>query len=311
MTTTHKPLTRRLPTLAAAAAFALSAVPAFAGTSTVHFAGDNGTARVGSFTGTATYDDATDVLTLVLQNTTTAAGGAAITGVAFDVSGAATGAYLDGDDAATRRVDEDAFDDARGRSKKPKVVKAKPLGNYEAGAALDGKFAKKSKPGRGAAAGASQTFAFHITGPGADGLTAADFFSDNSPLIVSFGGFGKRAKGVDLVGSHLVIDNTNVVPTSNDPGPGGGDTNRPQSPGIVTPPHTTGDGNSTPFFPPPQINDPKTETGGGNNADPGNGNAQGPTAVPLPPAVWTALSTFGATGLVAGVRRRLRVWRGA
>jgi hypothetical protein len=306
---TINPLTR-LQTLAAAAALTLGAAPAaLAGTTTVHIAGDNGTAKVGSFTGTVTYDDAADVLTLVLQNTTAGTGGAAITGVAFDVKGTATAAYQDGDNASTKRVDEDAFDDARGRSKKPKLIKAKPLGNYEAGAALDGKFARKAKAGRGAAAGASQTFTFHVAGPGAGDLTAADFIADSSPLIVSFGGFGKRAKGVDLVGSRVVPEQITVTPTSNDlPG---SDIVRPTSPGIVIIP-TGGGGNlpQGPLFPAPEINSPKPpETGPNIDADNGAGGA-GPVAVPLPPAVWTALTTIGATGLVGGARRRLKAWRG-
>lgn len=309
---TTNPLTR-LQTLAAAAALALGAAApaAFAGTTTVHIAGDNGTAKVGSFTGTATYDDATDVLTLVLQNTTAGSGGAAITGVAFDVKGAATAAYQDGDNASTKRVDEDPFDDARGRSKKPKLIKAKPLGNYEAGAALDGKFARKAKAGRGAAAGASQTFTFHVAGPGAGDLTAADFFASPSPLIVSFGGFGKKAKGVDLVGSRVVPEQITVAPTSNElPG---SDIVRPTSPGTVIVP-TGGGGNlpQGPLFPIPEINNPKPqENGPGSNIDTGNGGGgAGPVAVPLPPAVWTALTTIGATGLVGGARRRLKAWRG-
>src|SRR5688572_1144108 len=94
----------------AAAALALglgAASAAHAGTTTASFQSDANTTKrkLGSFSGTATYDDVAGLLSITVTNTTASGNGAAaLTGVAFNVAGNATAAYLDGDDAATPRA---------------------------------------------------------------------------------------------------------------------------------------------------------------------------------------------------------------
>ena len=267
-----KTLTRAL---AAALSVGLTSA-ASAGTTSVNFesSADKSIRKLGSFSGTATYDDAAGLLTITINNTS-AASGARLTGLAFNVVGDATAGYRDGDVAGTR-VDEDLFDDARMKKGK-RLVKAKPIGMFEAGTGINGKF---NPPGRklanraGIAAGASQTFTFDVAG-GA-GLTAADFLGGDMGLVAAF-----RGRKVDKVGSALV-SGTITAPTDggNGGGDGGGD-------GIIDvpdvtvppiiPPINTGGGNDLPG------------TGGGSN-NPGDIGA--PAAVPLPPAAIPAIATF-------------------
>src|SRR4051794_11660032 len=120
--------------IAAAAALALSATVASAGTSSVNLKSDPGRSirGLGSFSGTATYDSGSGLLTFVLDNTSSCN----MTGVAFNLAGTRTATYVEGDNAGTKG-DEDAFDDAR-RGKHGEV-KAKRFGLFEAGAGIDGK----------------------------------------------------------------------------------------------------------------------------------------------------------------------------
>lgn len=299
----------RGPAALAAAAAALvlgaSVAPlAGAGPTTVHLAGQGGTAGVASFTGTATYDDTDHVLTLVLENATPMDRGGYLTGVAFNVAGDGIARYADGD-AGGSRGDDDAFDDARGRGKRIKPVRARPFGPFEAGAALDGKWGGRKQAGRGVGAGASHAFTFRIDGPVPAGTTAADFFADPTALAVSFGGYGKRGRGVDLLAGQM-------VPPKPDPTPAGDD--RPVVPGgVVLPPGGLPDGEDDseptgPIFPPPgEEQGPNPDDDGTGPGDDGPVGQVEPTAIPLPPTAWGALVTLGVAG-AAGARRRVRAW---
>ena len=268
-------------TKALAAALACGvASAAHAGTTSVNFesSADKSIKKLGSFSGTATYDDAAGLLTITINNTS-GASGARLTGLAFNIVGDGSAAYHDGDVAGTRG-DEDIFDDAR--SKKGRgAVKAKPLGDFEAGAAINGKFnppGKKLANRAGVAAGAGHTFTFDVSN-GA-GLTAADFLGGDKGLIAAF-----RGKKPDKVGSAIVQGSI----TS----PGAGGNTGGDEPGIDIP-------EIPPFIPPVVVGG---DNNGGNN--PGGSTGGAPAAVPLPPAALPALATFAALALPR-LKRKLR-----
>lgn len=277
-----KTLTKTLA--AAALSFGVTSA-ASAGTTSVNFesSADKSIKKLGSFSGTATYDDAAGLLTITINNTS-AASGARLTGLAFNVVGDAAAAYRDGDIAGTRG-DEDIFDDARAKKGK-RLVKAKPVGMFEAGTGINGKFnppGKKLANRAGVAAGGTQTFTFDVAG-GA-GLTAADFLGGDMGLIAAF-----RGKKVDKVGS-TIVPGTITAPT--DGGNSGGD-GVIDVPDVVVPPIippiNIGGGNNLPG------------TGGGNN-NPGGIGA--PAAVPLPPAAIPAIATFAMLAFPK-LKRKLR-----
>jgi len=256
-----------------------AASAASAGTTSVNFesSADKSVRKLGSYTGTATYDDVTGLLTISINNTS-AASGAALTGLAFNVVGDGSAAYHDGDVAGTKG-DEDLFDDVRGKKGK-RLVKAKPLGTFEAGTALNGKFnppGKKLANSAGVGAGESQTFTFDVAG--GPGLTAADFLGGDSGLVAAF-----RGKKADKVGSVIV-------------------------PGSITAPGTGGNsgGDDVIVIPditiPPVI--PPVNTGGDQGDQGGPVGGTPPAAVPLPPAAIPAIVTFAALALPK-LKRKLR-----
>ena len=271
---------------ALAVALALGAASAArAGTTSVNFesSADTSVRKLGSFSGTATYDDAAGLLTITINNTS-AASHAALTGLAFNITGNAKAAYHDGDVAGTK-ADEDIFDDARPLHGKG-LIKAKPLGNFEAGAGINGKFnppGKKLANAAGVAAGGSHTFTFDVTG--GSGLTAADFITGNSGLAAAF-----RGKKPDKVGS--VIIQGSIV----SPGTGGNDGGTGNNGG--TPPITF------PEIDPPIILPPINTGGDSGNGNPGGTGGQ-PAAVPLPPAAIPAIATFAVMALPK-LKRKLR-----
>jgi hypothetical protein len=343
--------------IAAAAALALGTVLGAAGpfattasaaTTAVNLAGDanKGASKLGSYRGSATYDDQSKTLTVVLENTSAGKkGGGYLTGFAFNLKGNAKAKYLDGDVRATKKKDEDAFDDAG----KKKGTKVKKFGKFLAGVGLDGKLGAKSKAARGVGAGASRTFVFKIDG--ATGLTANDLLAGDNAFVAFFGGFS--GKKTDTVPGALftpapapTLDNsspTDPGPSegtaqNTDPTPTGGTTNgTPPGFGGATPGGSTtdtttttttttnndgiGGGNTTttviipppvtpPVFPAPaDLPDPDETTevvvGGGGDVGAGAPGGGTVTAIPLPPAAWTGLATLGVLGL-AGLRRKFR-----
>jgi hypothetical protein len=285
MKSSKNTVTLRRAAAVAAVVLGVGAGSAFAGTTTVNFESNPNTTRrkLGSFTGTASYDDATGLLSVTVNNTSTSAKKAAsLTGVAFNIAGTtATARYVDGDDAATPRADEDAFDDAR---KRKGVIKAKPLGTYDAGTAVNGKFGAASRraAAAGVLAGSSRTFVFDVDNAGA-GMSAGDFFSGNVGIAASF-----RGKKPDRVGG-VILPATPSVPVI--PGPDPIDNTPPvidlpddNTGGGITPPGDIGGGGD---------NGTGGNTGGNNGGNTGGSNG-GPAAVPLPPAVWTGFAGLAA-----------------
>ena len=271
---------KNLRRVIAVAAIALAPCVARAGTTSVSFQSDaNSTKRkLGSFQGTATYDDAAGLLTVVLQNTSAAGSGAmSLTGFAFDGADAGSLIYVDGDNTSTRG-DEDAFDDLKSRKG---VVKAKPFGKYHAGAGINHKWVVgRRHAAAGIAAGDSRTFVFDVDSTTA--LTAADFFSGNLDIVASFR--GRRTDRVAGIATP-VVPAPPVIP---------GDTNQ-----------TPGDGTDGGVIVNPPVNNGGDNGGGPVGGGTGNGNGGGPAAVPLPPAVWPALASLAALALPR-LKRKLR-----
>ena len=282
----------KIRALAAAAMLALGGSFASAGTTSVNFVSDTSQKHLGSFAGTATYDSTAGKLTLVVQNTTPTATGGFLTAFAFDVAGSPVAKYEDPDGG--HKPNTNGFDDIRN---KKGIVVASPLGKYEAGAGLDGKW-MPGGPKRGIASGASETFVFDVTGAGASSLNVGDFFSGGKSglnIVASFKGMkhGRidRAGGV----TSGVISSLDFVA-----GSGGGNT--PTGTGgstTGTGDNTGGNGSQGSVLPPPIDGVPPgiIPTGGNNGG--------GTTAVPVPAAAWTGLVTFALIGLVAA-RRKIR-----
>lgn len=262
----------------AAAALALGGAYAAAGTTSVNFASDVSQKRLASFDGTATYDSAAGKLTLVVQNTTASAKGGFLTAFAFDASGNTVAKYVDPDGG--HKPNTNGFDEIRN---KKGIVNATPFGKYDAGAGLDGQW----MPGgvkRGIAAGASETFVFEVTGAGASSLTVADFFGGGKSglnMVASFKGL-----------KHNRIDHDGAIMT--------GAVSTLDVPAVIintdgnTPDNNTGSGSN---LPPP-----------GDTLPPGNppgNNPVGTTAVPVPAAAWTGLSTLALIG-AGTLWRRIR-----
>lgn len=307
------------------------ASPARAMTTSVDFSSNTSANGLASFSGHAIYDDVSHVLTLVVQNTTAAAKGGYLTGLAFNAANT-QGIYKDGDNAMTPKADEDAFDNAR---KGKKLIKIKKVGSYASGAALDGKLGKANRKGavRGVRAGGAQSFSFVLSGAGAGSMTAGDLFGGQGGLVAAFSAI--NGKKTDMVTGKLapaqMIDNTNAnpgTPTTVTPGGeasasagsstgggviGTGTNGRPVIPGVVVPPANigssantgTGTGTGTGIGTLPGIVLPPlvVDTGGSTGGSVGGPGAV--SAVPLPPAAWTGLAGLVMVG-VAKARQRFK-----
>lgn len=255
---------KRMQLIAAAATLALGGSFVSAGATSVDFKSDMSLKGLGAFTGTASYDNSTDKLTITLDNTS--ATKSVITGFAFDIAG--------DDKAKFERPLHSHWKDDRNHKG---IVNAKPLGNYEAGAALGGKFSHGASK-LGIAMGAEKTFVFDVTGTDASTLTASDFFAGpaTKQLVANFAGFRHHKTdkaGGAMIASNITIPGGITIPITDPPliiktGGGGGD-------GVILPP---------------------TDKGGG------------ATAVPLPPAAYSGLAMLGLLG-AAMWRKRLPLAR--
>lgn len=150
------------------------------------------------------------------------------------------------------------------------IVNAAPFGKYHAGAGTNGKWNAAMGASHGVAAGSSESFVFDISGPNTSSLTVADFLTPGKTGQEIVGTFKKLA--------HHRGDRAGAVMSSAVRTVGSG--------GSVTP---IGQPVFDPVFPPPPSN-------------PG-GNIQ-TAAVPVPPAVWMALTT---AALILGLRRKLKL----
>jgi len=261
-----------LRALAAAAALALGSSFAVAGITAVPVASDFSQHHLGQFDGTALYDSATGQLTLTIENTTSASNGGFLTGLAFDAGGVAA-VYQDPDGG--RKPNTNGFDELRNRRG---IVHAGPFGVYHAGAGVNGKWAGAGAATRGIAAGASESFVFDVTSANASTLTVANFFTPGKNGLEIVASFKKLSHHrIDRVGGIM----SGAVTSENNP------------PNLVT--NSTGNGSNLPQ----PVGDPGLVVPGNGS----NGNGGTTTAVPLPSAVWMALSTAGLAGVL---KRKLR-----
>src|SRR2546426_911704 len=161
------------------------------------------------------------------------------------------------------------------------LIKPKPLGRFEAGAALNGKWGRASRKlaAQGISAGSSRTLVFDVNGAAA-GMTVNDFLTGNVNIAAAF-----RGRKADKVGGVIVPTTPSSPPVL--PGPGDNDGGSDTPPIIVIE-----DGGQTP--PPGGVIIPPVIIGDDNG---NGGNQGGPTAVPLPPAVWSGLLGLGAIAL--------------
>lgn len=256
----------RIHTLAAAAVLALG-TSALAGPVEVDFSSTQSVKGKASFSGTASYDNTTDQLTLDITNTSKGD----LMAFAFEVE--------KGDSAKFDRPAKSKWRDERNHKD---LINAPPYGTYEAGAAVNGRW--NSTAGKlGIASGKTEAFAFDITGANASSLTTADFFTGSKPEIVaSFTGFKKSHFTFDRASGFGSVVETNSIT------------------GSTTPSGTTPSGAAiTPILtiqPPPinggPISTPITGPIGGNSV-----------AVPLPAAAPAGLAMFALFGVVRIVRR--------
>lgn len=128
----------------------------------------------GAFSGLISY--VPGVLTITLTNDNTSLAGGRITALAFNIAGNATASLT----SATH-----PFADLGGS------VSASPYGTFEAGAGMGGSWLGGGSPAAGIANGASGTFVFAITGPGAGSMTASSFVgaAPSVDFVVRFRGF--------------------------------------------------------------------------------------------------------------------------
>jgi hypothetical protein len=252
--------------MALGASFAGGSV-ASAGTSVVDFTSNTNVKGLGHFSGTATLDSSTDLLTIVMNNTSSKG---YLYGLAFDLEGGEKGKDL--------TVDKHGF---KGVGKQG--IRVKPYGKYQAGAVDTG------SNRHAIVAGASKTFVFRITGAPLN-LTAFDLLDNpkGESMVAEFRGFrhGKTDHAAATVVIPAVAPALIIAPTgASDPVPVTGGT-------IVatTTPTTTGPTGSKP-------------TGGGTITLPGGGGSQTPMAVPLPSAALSGMTMLALLGGVVAKRK--------
>ena len=259
----------------AAAALALGGSVAAAATTTVPFASNFSQHHLAKFDGTATYDSSAHILTLVVNNETDPATGGRLTAFAFDAGGH-SGLYQDPDGG--RKPNTNGFDELRNH----RGIIHTPMGIYHAGAALNGNWGGSGGMPHAIAAGTSQTFVFDVTGLNASSLTVGDLLAPGKSGLEIVAAFkGLRHHRSDRAGGVMSSAVTTVDLSDS---------------GTITPP------NDGQFQLPPPTNPPANNNGG--ETDNGGGTT-GTTAVPLPPAAWTGLSTL-LLACAGTMRSRLR-----
>jgi hypothetical protein len=164
----------------AAAVAACVASGASAGTSTAHYLPCGSTEGMGSFSGLVTYSwvsGGTASVSIVLSNTTPAAMGGFITGLAINGGSGVTGLSFVSCDMST-------FAGLVG------PVSTPPYGSFMAGASTGNSWLGGGDPSKGIGDGNSATFVFSVTGAAADlsALTAEDVFGEDPQMAVRFRG---------------------------------------------------------------------------------------------------------------------------
>lgn len=191
MRSKHSALLTVVTAVALSAAFAR---PAGAGVTALNFESGGSIEETGvTFTGTLSYDDVANLLTVSLNNTSTFQ--SVITGIRFNVAGDAAADYRALDDAGTPGVIESAFGDGTALS---------PFGTFDAGASLQN---LSQQQVRGIDEGETGRFTFDVSGADADRLRAIDFFTDELGGGGLSGAFAVRYQsvGADAEGSDKAV----------------------------------------------------------------------------------------------------------
>lgn len=187
-----------LQTTALAGLLALSAM------TSANAAPISGTGTLGSFTGTLTYSAATNTaatLNLSLANTSPAANTGFITAFVLNNPG-------------NQITSISSFTDAPGGGSFGLIaltnngINASPNGQFDFGATTGGSFEGGGAPSAGIAAGASDSFAFSLTGSNLQALTASSFLAELSTGTGSGGGAAAldvRFRGFTNGGSDKVV----------------------------------------------------------------------------------------------------------
>lgn len=162
------------------AAAALVACAAHAGTSTANYAPCGSTEGLGSFAGLVTYSHAGGTsasVSILLSNTTPAALGGFITGVAVNGGAGVTGMSFVSSGM-------DTFAGLAG------PVSAPPFGSFMAGASTGDGWLGGANPPKGIGVGKSVLFSFSVSGAEADlaSLTAEDVFGTGPRMAIRFRG---------------------------------------------------------------------------------------------------------------------------
>lgn len=175
---------RVLKTLGAAAMIAMAAAgTASAGVTQVSFKTGDSLENTGvEFTGTLSYDDVSNQLSINLNNTSSIQ--SVVTGFYFNIAGNASATYNAVNDGSTAGVDEGAFGFDNSLS---------PFGTWDAGAFLQDLSVQQVK---GIDEGETGKFTFNITGADANMLEALDFFTETNSGGGLEGAFAVRYQSV-------------------------------------------------------------------------------------------------------------------
>lgn len=265
---------RKLVAAMAVGASLAGASAASAGTSVVDFTSSTNIRGLGSFSGTATLDSSTDLLTVVMNNTSSKG---YLYGLAFDLEG--------GEKA--KDITKDGKHGFKGVGKHG--VNVKPFGKYEAGAMDSG------SNRHAIAADASKTFVFEITGPPAD-VTAFDLLDNpkGESIVATFRGFHHGKK--DHAGAAVVIPPAAPAIITGSTGATDSSVPSPGSSGTIIQTRTPGSSGGT--------GTGGKSTGGTSTGGtlPGEGG-QTPMAVPLPSAALSGMTMLGLMAAVAAKRK--------
>lgn len=170
------------------AALAACAVVGTASADVVNIASNgSGIEGNGAFSGSISYTPGTLVVSLTNLMSSNVDG--KITGFAFNIGGNASAALT---------LASHPFTDLGTSPSAP------PFGTFEGGAALGGDWTGGGSPNAGIIRGATGTFTFNVTGPGAGSLTASSFISAGPAVdfVVRFRGFANG--GSDKTPGYLV-----------------------------------------------------------------------------------------------------------
>jgi hypothetical protein len=187
-------ITRAFPALVLALT-ALAVAPVAVQADTIPLASGPGLEGLGSYTGSLSYDQSTQLLEITLTNTSLASNGGYITAFAFNIP----------TDASVSTVSFSSTDASFSLLSGP--IDAQPFGSFDLGASITSSFQGGGAPQPGIAVGDSATFTFDLTGNAIlAGLSAAEWLDALSTGAQGGGeqSFVVRFRGFEDGGSDKV-----------------------------------------------------------------------------------------------------------